>query len=150
MFAMVSCSLLALVCSLPCTPTMSPSTHVHFRTVCGSTVNRHVSRNWHQNYSHSFRIVTSFSEIKHPLETLKFCKLMTLANPSALRNTWNGMSIVWGSVSSLVNGQVLQNQNHCIVDQIQNKKSSTMPSCFDQTFCSMQDFFSSSQHWPPP
>ena len=147
MFAMVSCSLLALVCSLPCNPTMSPSTHVHFRTVCGSTVNRHVSRNWHQNYSHSFRIVTSFSEIKHPLETLKFCKLMTLANPSALRNTWNGMSIVWGSVSSLVNGQVLQNQNHCIVDQIQNKK---MPSCFDQTFCSMQDFFSSSQHWPPP
>ena len=65
---------------------------------------------------------------KPPLETLKFCKLMTLANPSALRNTWNGMSIVWGSVSSLVNGQVLQNQNHCIVDQIQNKKSSTMPS----------------------
>ena len=150
MFAMVSCSLLALVCSPPCNPTMSPSTHAHFRTVCGSTVNRHVSRNWHQNYSHSFRIVTSFSEIKHPLETLKFCKLMTLANPSALRNTWNGMSIVWGSVSSLVNGQVLQNQNHCIVDQIQNKKSSTMPSCFDQTFCSVQDFFSSSQHWPPP
>ena len=33
---------------------------------------------------------------------------------------------------------------HC--NQIQNKKSSTMPSCFDQTFCSMQDFFSSSQH----
>ena len=31
-------------------------------------------------------------------------------------------------VSSLVNGQVLQNQNHCVVDQIQNKKSSTMPS----------------------